>query len=216
MKDSRAKRSPPGLPPLASTQLPYGSQPPCLGLTQSSAQFVQNTLCCCYYLARARRLPRINISGVHLQQYPARVKPQGPLEGAQHSARVPLRLDVKGNSVYVKGNSVDVKGNIALAYRSAWRWTNANRKRLGELNENTKGTNANDASRLSESSGNTKHHLGTPNVVRRPGTMVEGCGSVKVECASTWGGGTPPRSGIAPVSARPIAISCPTAERASN
>ena len=31
MKDLRAKRSPPGLPPLASTQLPYGSQPPCLG-----------------------------------------------------------------------------------------------------------------------------------------------------------------------------------------
>ena len=29
--DSRTKRSPPGLPPLASTQLPYGSQPPCLG-----------------------------------------------------------------------------------------------------------------------------------------------------------------------------------------
>eukprot|EP00959_Pyramimonas_sp_CCMP1952_P122641 2563797-Pyramimonas_sp.AAC.1 len=31
MKDSRAKRSPPGLPPLASTHLPYGSRPPCLG-----------------------------------------------------------------------------------------------------------------------------------------------------------------------------------------
>eukprot|EP00959_Pyramimonas_sp_CCMP1952_P153593 3213884-Pyramimonas_sp.AAC.1 len=31
MKDSRAKRSPPGLPPLPSTQLPYSSQPPCLG-----------------------------------------------------------------------------------------------------------------------------------------------------------------------------------------
>ena len=31
MKDSRTKRSPPVLPPLASTQLPHGSQPPCLG-----------------------------------------------------------------------------------------------------------------------------------------------------------------------------------------
>ena len=31
MKDSRTKRSPPVLPPLASTQLPQGSQPPCLG-----------------------------------------------------------------------------------------------------------------------------------------------------------------------------------------
>eukprot|EP00959_Pyramimonas_sp_CCMP1952_P197466 4129865-Pyramimonas_sp.AAC.1 len=29
MKDLRAKRSPPGLPPLASTPIPHGSQPSC-------------------------------------------------------------------------------------------------------------------------------------------------------------------------------------------
>ena len=55
MKDSRTKRSPPVLPPLASTQLPHGSQPPCLGFPHAFLACFQlpGSLRCCQWNPRS-------------------------------------------------------------------------------------------------------------------------------------------------------------------
>ena len=55
MKDSRTKRSPPVLPPLASTQLPHGPQPPCLGFPHAflACPHLPGSLRCCQWCPRS-------------------------------------------------------------------------------------------------------------------------------------------------------------------